>query len=458
MRIAILGGMGRDEALAERCGEHELHIISEWANPGLAEKAEQSGGELHVVTDMADPGMVAELVADISPNMFCTNSDNALGAGVVDAIHQLVEAKRCAPVLIPCPDKRAARIEWDKFYLRDLIADIAPELNPLNIMVDTPEVLNEVFDSFEQLGMEVVLKPRYLAGGKGVKVQGKHFDSYADGVQIARQILADPTQGSLEVQERLHGHEFTLQIMTDGASIALPPETYDYPYREDGDMGPGTGGMGTFSMRLGEHLPFVTQQDYDAAINYMNMVLMELRARSIDYKGVLYPTFFKTSDGLRLVEINARGGDPEFINILDLLEDDVDVPAVLASIAKGEFDPTSVRYKKLASAMIYLVSPEYGYSGSSKKDNPNHYDFNVDVSAITSIGVAVRFAAAKKIVSAYRTVGSSRTVGLSALAETPWEARDMLVQSITAGFGDDTPLQWRRDIGDQAYIEQLSII
>lgn len=448
----LLGHMGRDEALAERLQEqNKLHILGEWENPGLAEKARASGGEFYTIDSITNTRVIADIVEGIEPDMFLTNFDDSLAAGIVDTIKWRVAERRMPPLLIPCPDRAAARVEWDKFYLRQLIDEIDPVYNPLNFMVESAEAASMAIEFFESEGIEIALKPRNLTGGKGVKVMGKHFDTYQEAKAYALQVLEASDQTGIEIQEKLEGHEFTLQLFTDGVTMIRPPATYDYPYREDGDEGPGTGGMGTFTMPGGEQLPFVTQVDYDEAIALMDKLLQSLQARGHDYKGVLYPTFFKTSKGLKIVEVNARGGDPELINILDLVEDDVNISEVLELIARGELASDSVRYKNLASAMIYLVSPDYGY-----RQGPS-YEFELDTETVKALGCNVRFAASKKTgLNRYRSVGSSRTVGLSALGKTTWDARAIILQAIVESFARPLPLAYRQQIGEEAYIQSLA--
>ncbi len=441
--------MGRDEAVAERLEGHTLHILGQWQNPGLAEKAAASGGQFHTVGSITNVNLVADIVQAVEPDMFFTNFDDSLAAGVVNVIKQRVNEKQMPDLLIPCPDKAAARIEWDKFFLRELVDEINADYNPLNFMVKTAEAANKAIDSFEADNKELVLKPRNLSGGKGVKVMGKHFDSFDEARNYALQVLDNPVQSGIEIQEKLEGHEFTLQLFTDGKTLVKPPATYDYPYREDGDTGPGTGGMGAFTMPAGEQLPFINEVDYDEAVDLMDKILVKLKERELDYKGILYPTFFKTPQGLKIVEINARGGDPELINIMDLIEDGVDFADVLTRIAQGELSADSVRYQKMASAMIYFVSPDYGY-----REGPA-YAFNFDPKVASTYGCRTRFAAAEKISkNYYRSIGSSRTLGLSALGDSPWDARQKIHDAIAPG--SIHPLQCRQNIADKNYIENLT--
>lgn len=443
--------MGRDEAVADRLIQnHKLHVIGQWENPGLMDKAKASGGQFQVVDSITNIERIADLVEHIQPDMFVTNFDDALAAGVVDLLKRREESGRLKQLHIPCPDRAASRIEWDKFYLRELIEEIDSSYNPKNFMVTTKKDVELAIEHFENQNMPIAVKPRGLTGGKGVKVMGKHFETFEEGRVYALSCIARSEQAGVEIQEKIEGREFTLQLFTDGKTIIEPPATYDYPYREDGDLGPGTGGMGAFSMEHGL-LPFVSQDIYDEAIELMKKLLGVMNKRSLNYKGVLYPTFFKTIGGLKIVETNARGGDPELINIVDLLDDDIDLGQVLKSIATGELAVSDVQYKRCGSAMLYLVSPDYGYGKGPS------YTFTMNADAIESLGCSIRFAATERIKGdEYRTVGSSRSVGLSALGQTAWEARDKIHQAIKSGFGQPLELDYRLDVAEEAYIKNLT--
>lgn len=443
--------MGRDEALADRLfSDHKLHILGEWENPGLSDKAAVNGGIFQKINSTTDVTTISDYIEHVQPDMFLTNLDDALAAGIVDSIRNRVETGHIKDLLIPCPSKEASRIEWDKFYLRELIDEIDPGYNPTNFMTNDREGVYSAIHYFKERNLEIAIKPRGLTGGKGVKVMGKHFNSHEEGMEYALKYVGQGDDSGVEIQEKIIGNEFTLQLITDGKTIIEPPTTYDYPYREDGDHGPGTGGMGSFSMEDGL-LPFIGKSDYTEAVDLMSKLLVKLQDRDIGYKGVLYPTFFKTNNGLKIVETNARGGDPELINIVDSMEDNVDLAQVLKSLAVGDLDKNQVSYKKCGSAVVYLVSPDYGYNiGTSS------YGFSIDKSKIESADCKIRFSATEQIGDKdYVTIGSSRNVAVSALGKTAWDAHSKIINAIEMGFQQPMPLQFRTEIADENYIKNL---
>ncbi len=447
--------MGRDVAAAEKFAErgHEVYAVAEHRNPSLADISEATNGLFFCIKDICDAEGVADCVEMANPDMFYTNDDNALAAGVVDAVIERNQVSdRRLPLLVPCPDKKSARIEWDKFYLRDILDDFGGKHNPMYRKATCEEELEEGMKYFATNEIDVVVKPRGLTGGKGVKVMGPHLSSHEEALSYGHEVLEDPAQNGLVLEEAMKGREFTIMAYSDGKKMAFAPPTYDYPYREDGDKGPGTGGMGSFTMPAGRQLPFLSKGDFSEALNVMLQVQNKLRHDQHEFRGTLYGSFFVTDKGLRVTEFNARGGDPEMMNVINLLQDDVDLAEVLAAIAKGELTPDQVRFKPLASAALYLVSPDYAYDRDS-----DPYHFNMDKAAIRGNGCKPYLVAAERDDSSggYKTVGTSRTLAMVALGETPWEARDKIHGAIEDGF--EGPLEYRQDIASKDYIDSLKL-
>lgn len=442
----LAGQVGREDRIGAKLVEEgcELYVVGQHRNPGLVANTEASGGRFFPVDDIRNVDHIAARAMEADIDMLWVNAEACLAAGVVDAVRAKMPG-----ILFPSPDQEGSRAEWDKFDLRGIVNDIDSKYNPLNFMAKTKGDVKDAIDFFRRQGIEVAIKPRNLAGGRGVQVMGKHFNTLEEAEAYALQIIASDTQTGVEIQEKLEGPEFTIQAFTDGKILIKPPATYDYPYRDDGDKGSGTGGMGSFAMQDGL-LPFLSETEYDEAMEIMRQILIKMGERGRNYKGILYGTFFKTKQGLKIVEINARGGDPELINIIDLLDDDIQLHKVLELIALGELKPDSVRYKKLAAAMIYLVSPDYVRSHPAQQ-----YEFTLDQDVIASYGCRTSFASAEQIgPNRFRTVGVSRTAGISTIDDTPWAARRKIHQAIRQGTSG--PLEYRNDIGDKRYIENLA--
>ncbi len=186
------------------------------------------------------------------------SADEPLAAGVVDAL--LAQGTSAVG-----PTRAGAEIEWNKAFARELLAEVAPDAVPALRVVRRAE---EVAGAMAFFGSTpVAVKPAGLTGGKGVKVMGPHLADHGEAAQYARSLLAreQAPEESVLIEERILGAEFTIQAISDGQTVVFPPSTYDYPYRFDGDEGPGTGGMGSLSMP-GATLPFMTRRPLRAGV------------------------------------------------------------------------------------------------------------------------------------------------------------------------------------------------
>src|ERR1700733_14544314 len=324
VRTLIVGHGGRESALAARMAEHsELYAFAGHLNPSLARYARESGGRVQV-GNVLDVDAVAEFARANSIDVAMVSSDEPLAAGVVDAL--LAQGTRAVG-----PTRAGAEIEWNKAFARSLLAEVAPEAVPqLRVVHDAGE-LEEAIASFGET--PVVVKPSGLTGGKGVKVMGPHLASHDDARDYASSLLGGAKQhDSVLIEEKIAGAEFTIQAISDGRTVVFPNSTYDYPYRFDGDEGPGTGGMGSLSMPS-QTLPFMTGEHYEQACSIVERVIARLSAQGRRFTGVMNSGFFATADGVKVIEFNARFGDPECMNIMSLF--DGSWPEVMERIAAG---------------------------------------------------------------------------------------------------------------------------
>jgi phosphoribosylamine--glycine ligase len=435
VRTLIVGHGGRESALAMRMAEHsELHAFVGHENPTILLHAERSGGG-HAVGDVRDPRAVAAFARDRQIDLAMVSADEPLAAGVIDAL----QAQGTAAV---GPTRAGAEIEWNKVFARELLAEVAPEAVPMMRVVRSPGEVDEAFAFFGATPLAV--KPAGLTGGKGVKVMGPHLADHAAARAYALELLDKGGAGeSVLIEERIDGAEFTIQAISDGTTVVFPNSTYDYPYRFDGDEGPGTGGMGSLSLPT-PTLPFMTAEHYEQACTIIQAVIERLGALGRHFSGVMNSGFFATAAGVKVIEFNARFGDPECMNIMSLLEGSW--PEVMASIAAGRLRREQVRLREEASVVLYLVSPDYALRAGEP------YEFTLDREAIEAQGGHVFFSSAVALGGErYRTVGTSRAVALAATAPALEQARARV-----AGWAERVPeLEWRRDVGDERYLQGL---
>jgi phosphoribosylamine--glycine ligase len=419
--------------------EHsELYAFAGHRNPSLVRYADSSGGKVEL-GDVCDAQAVAAFARANAIDLAMISADEPLAAGVVDEL--LAQGTRTVG-----PTRAGAEIEWNKAFARELLLEVAPEATPRLRVLDAPSQVDRAIASFGQT--PVVVKPSGLTGGKGVKVMGPHLASHEDAAEYARSLLADRRHGdSVLIEEKVLGAEFTIQAISDGRTVIFPPSTYDYPYRFDGDEGPGTGGMGSLTL-AGPTLPFMTDAHYEQACTIIERVIARLGAEGRRFTGVMNSGFFATADGVRVIEFNARFGDPECINIMALL--DGGWPEVMRRICTGELARGDVSLRAQASLVLYLVSPDYALPTGRP---PTPREFELDLAAIERDGCEVFFASSEQVgANAYRTIGTSRAVALATTAPTLAQAHERIV----ACAGSVDALQWRREVGDERYLAGLT--
>jgi len=331
-----------------------------------------------------------------------------------------------------------------------LLLEVAPEATPVTRVVREQGEVAEAIASFGST--PVAVKPSGLTGGKGVKVMGPHLANHAAAGEYASELLARGRPGeSVLIEEKILGAEFTIQAISDGRTVIFPPSTYDYPFRFDGDEGPGTGGMGSLST-AGSTLPFMVSGHYTQACSIIERVIQRLAEQGRHFSGVMNSGFFATADGVKVIEFNARFGDPECMNIMSLFNGSW--PAAMERISAGSLTPADVSLRKEASVVLYLVSPDYALGALSAGAGAPHrpYEFTLDRTRVEAAGAQAFFSSAIEIgENRYATVGTSRAVALCATAPTLERARVRV-----ADCAASVPvLEWRKDVGDERYLEGL---
>ncbi len=436
MRTLIVGHGGRESALARAMAEHsELHAFVGHENPSIVRVVAGSGGS-HQRGDVCDPRAVAAFARERQIDLAMVSSDEPLAAGVVDAL--LAQGTRAVG-----PTAAGAEIEWNKTFARSVLAEVAPEASPLLRVVHDARELDDALAFFGSA--PVAVKPPGLTGGKGVKVMGPHLASHEDARDYALELLRrGGEREGVHIEEKVVGAEFTIQAISDGRTVVFPPSTYDYPYRYDGDDGPGTGGMGSLSMAA-PTLPFMTAAHYQQACSIVERVIERLAQQGRHFNGIMNSGFFATAGGVKAIEFNARFGDPECMNIISLF--DGSWPHVMERICATSLAPGDVPLRDEASLVLYLVSPDYAL-----RPGPA-YEFELQRERIEADGCDVHFSSAVEIgEGSYRTVGTSRALALTTTAPTLEQAR----ARVAASAATVSVLDWRRDVGDERYLDGLS--
>ncbi|KKF39285.1 phosphoribosylamine--glycine ligase [Halorubrum saccharovorum] len=294
--VLLVGGGGREHAIARAVADDgALYACASNRNPGIRRLADE-----FETIDETDAEAVADYATAVGADLAVIGPESALAAGVADALDE-------AGVYAFGPRAEEARLETDKAYQREFMDENAIPGCPDYAVFDDIEAACEYIDDYDG---DLAVKPAGLTGGKGVKVIGDQVTA-----EEAKAYLRDSDYDRVVLEERLVGEEFTIQAFVANGEIRTTPAVQDHKRAYEGDEGPNTGGMGSYTA-TGHSLPFMAEGDYDAAVDVLEAVVDALP----DYKGVLYGQFMLTAEGPKVVEFNARFGDPEAMNTLPVLE------------------------------------------------------------------------------------------------------------------------------------------
>ncbi len=444
MEILVEGNGGREASLVYRVVHDEpntvVNAVLAHENPTIVDLVEKTGGE-HIIGDFTNPEVVADFAASKEIDLAIVSNDDALANGVTDAL-------RAQGIATVGPDKQTARIEWDKAFARQFFDEVDPSLNPSYRLARNEREVREAVSFFANQGTPVVMKPLGLTGGKGVQVMGPHFATYDDACKVGNGLLRNGDEMVL-IEEKVdpRSAEYTVQAFTDGKTVIYPPITVDYPYRFEGDKGPGTGGMGVFTEN--GKPSYLTPAELERTEVVTDALIKAMATKGMRFSGILNIGLFATPHGLQIIETNARPGDPECMNIMMLMEGNF--ADILRKSAAQELTPHHFSYKDAASVIVYLVNKHYALSTA-----PEPASFIVDHDAVDKTGSHLFFSAAKAgpTEGEYVTVGTSRALAIGAIGETLAEAREKVYKAIDTGVRG--PLQYRRDIGDPEYVRSLA--
>lgn len=427
-KCLLLGNGGREAVLAEYISKgYMLYTVCPYENPSIIECVKKSNGK-YIVEDPFNKEIVKKFIKENEIDTCVISSDNLLQEGLIDVAKEM-GLKTFGPT------SKGAKIEWSKTYALDIVEKLAPEMIIKNYNIKDIKDLKSIIDKYENDNF--VVKPEGLTGGKGVKVGGIHFKGKQEGFEYAKSCLE--ASGNVIVQDKVEGREFTVMALTDGENIVITPITFDYPYRFDEDKGPGTGGMGCLSFENGL-LPFLEQKDVDECASLIKNTLKYVNKDSIEFNGVIYGGFFKTKEGIKFIEFNARFGDPEALNVLNSLE--TPFTEVLENIFNKTLNVDNCKFKKNYTFTVYVVTKEYAVENRKEP-----LEFTLNKEEIEKQGVKIYFANTKNIKeNIYASVSNSRLFGLTSEGDTLEEAKAKVYNSIEVNL--DAKLDYRKDIGN----------
>jgi phosphoribosylamine--glycine ligase len=426
IKVLLLGKDGRTDCLAEalKTGGAGVYAMCDYRNPGLRRKAVQfRQGK----TD--DPAQVVDFAREVKPDLAVIGPEDPLAAGVVDRLQDLG---------IPCvgPTKRLAQLESSKSFTRQLLTEFGL---PGNIAYQVFSSMDGIESYLRHLG-EFVIKPDGLTGGKGVKVFGEHLFTTDEALKYASELLSKG--GVVVVEEKLDGEEFSLQSFCDGETVVDTIPVQDHKRVWEDDTGPNTGGMGSYSCE--DHsLPFL-EREHLAAASQINAAVARALKEKIGqpYRGVLYGGFMLTAKGVRLLEYNARMGDPEAMNVLALL--DTNFVTVCEAIVSGTLRREHVRFRTRASVCKYVVPKNY-------PENPARGTIDLELVPDESDDLRVYYAGVQEDDAGRMLLTGSRAVAFIGIGRTVSEA-EVIAENGTRRV--DGPVEHRKDIGSMKLLQK----
>ncbi|MCI5784975.1 phosphoribosylamine--glycine ligase [Collinsella bouchesdurhonensis] len=393
--ILLLGSGGREHAIAKklsaspRCGK--LYIAP--GNGGTSQEGE------NISLDENDPTAVAAFAKDHGCGMVVIGPEAPLVVGVADAVREAG---------IPCfgPGAEGAQMEGSKLFSKQLMERAGVPTAAYGSFTDEQSALDYV----NAQGAPLVVKADGLAAGKGVIV-ATELEQALDAVHECFSGAFGDAGNTVVVEEMLTGPECSLLAFTDGITVRPMATSQDHKRALEGDLGPNTGGMGVYSP-----VPIVTPEEHETMVAIMHQTVEQLHREGIDYRGCLYGGFMLTPAGPKVLEFNARFGDPETQVILPRLQNDL--VDVMLACAEQRLDEVELSWRDDWAVSVVLTSA--GYPGSYEKGK-----------VITGIedaealdGVTVYHAGTREQDGQILTNGG-RVIDVTALGATFEEARNL---------------------------------
>ena len=428
MNILVLGGGGREHAIAwalaqsKRC--EKLYVAP--GNGGTAAVAENVNG-----LDINDGAAVLTFARECAIDLVVIGPEAPLVAGVADVLRE-------AGILVFGPDAQGAQLEGSKSYSKQFMIDN-----------DIPTAAYGSFDNKEdalayvnEIGAPIVVKADGLAAGKGVIV-AETLDVAIDAVESCFNGAFGEAGSSVVIEECLTGPECSLLAFVTGGKAFCMATAQDHKRAYDGDLGPNTGGMGVYSP-----VPIVTDEEYAVMVDVMQRAAAATAKAPFehDYRGVLYGGFMLTPEGPKVLEFNARFGDPETQVILPRLKGDL--VDIMVAVAAGK--PEDIQLDWYDSWAVCVVLASEGYPGKYEKGK---VILGID-DAESMDGVTVFHAGTSFNLDEEYVTSGGRVLNVVALGESFSEARELAYEAVNCISFEGK--QYRNDIGKKASLGRAS--
>lgn len=415
MNVLLIGSGGREHALAWKLAQSP-RLTTLYIAPGNA--GTLTLGE-NVALDVKDHSAVIAFAKEKSIELVVIGPDDPLAEGIIDSLNT-------AGILAFGPTQDAAKLEWSKAFAKEFMKRHG-----------IPTAQSETFASFDDAltylktrALPVVIKADGLALGKGVVIA----ETLAEAEATLRSFMVDEAFGAsgktVVIEEFLVGKEISVHAFCDGTTAKLFPIARDHKRIGDGNTGPNTGGMGSIA-------PVSVSPDFLDLIHktVVAPVVNGMKEEGIPFAGILFPGIMVTAEGIRVLEFNARFGDPETQSYMRLL--DTDLLEIMLDCAEGNLQNREIRWREGAACTVVMASG--GYPGKYKS---GYVIKGLDT--ISDESVVVFYAGTEKKEGEVLTAGG-RVLGVSALGNDVLDAQKRAYQARSALSFEDA--YSRTDIG-----------
>lgn len=419
MKVCVIGNGGREHALAWRLSISPS-VTKVYAIPGSA--AMSDCAEL-VGIDWQQSDHLINFLKDNQVDLVVVGPEAPLVAGLADELNK-------ARIPVFGPSKAAAQLEGSKVFAKDL-------MKKYNIPTAAYGVFHNVDDAKEfirQTGAPIVVKADGLAAGKGVVVAMTIDEANAAVEDMLSGNRFGEAGSTVVIEEFMEGEEASLLAFVDGKTVVPMIASQDHKRIFDGDKGPNTGGMGTYAPA-----PVLTDALRNKAMKTILEPMVEaMQKEGMPYVGCLYAGLMITAEGPKVVEFNARFGDPETQVVLPLL--DSDLGQIMMACATGTLTADMVKWKDSSAACVILASK--GYPETSSKGDVIHGD-------IKQHDTTIVFHSGTKLVGDEYVTNGGRVLGVVGLGKDLRTALDRAYGRIE--HIDFEGMQYRTDIGAKAF-------